>query len=81
MVALPTFGDEGGHDGIDVLNGKKGVEAGYIMEWPDDLEPVLLYYGSLRLLLELTSHCPLGQLWVAMLQPYVLVKGSGVPML
>ena len=53
-----------------------GVEADYSMGWTYYLEPVL-QYSMLHLLLELASHCPLGQLGVALLQPCVLVNGDG----
>ena len=82
MAALPVFGDEGGHDVIDALSGKKsGVDAKCSMGRPCDFKPVLLYSGSLLLLLEPTSHCTLGKLGVAMLQPCVLVKGDSTNIL
>ena len=53
------------------------MEAGCNIGPPDDLKPVLLYSGSLRLLLELASYFPLGQLEVTILEPCVPAKGNG----
>ena len=72
MASLPTFGDEGGHDGIDALNGK--CRGGGRVQ-----------YGTARqsqacltvLWQSLPVHCPLGQFGVTMLQPCVPVKGGG----